>query len=187
MIKQLWQRKKANQTVLTVTEMAQLMGRPADANFWSKVSYYTARGELKRLAKGLYVLGEEYESGQVANRLRQPSYVSLYTVLREEGVIFQPYEAVYSVGKRSETVRIDGIEYRYRKIKDEILYNQAGIRVVRGVIKATIERAILDWIYLDGPQGLDNDREVGVDRLRWLNKRVYRSRRIQKYLEVYAK
>ena len=106
--------------------------------------------------------------------------------LQEEGVVFQVYPAIFSVSNRSETVKIHRQDYRYRKIKDEILLNPMGLREKQGVFRATPERAMLDKIYLDGGEYFDNLDSIDWQLVGVLNNHVYQSRRITKFMDKYA-
>ncbi|MBU1256758.1 type IV toxin-antitoxin system AbiEi family antitoxin domain-containing protein, partial [Patescibacteria group bacterium] len=80
---------KGEQTVFSLAEIARIVGVKADKNLISAVRYYVKSGDLLRLAKGLYALDKDYLRYELGNKLRTPSYVSLYTVLQNEGVVFQ--------------------------------------------------------------------------------------------------
>ncbi len=174
---------KGKQTVFSLAEIARITGREVDRNLISAVSYYVKSGDLVRLAKGLYSLDKEYLNYELGNKLRTPSYVSLYTVLQDEGVVFQPYTSVFLVSFRSEVRVIDKQKFIYRKIKDEILLNPLGIESDGLVMKASLERAILDKIYLDGEEHFDNLRSVDWDKMEELNEQVYRRGNIKKYIK----
>jgi predicted transcriptional regulator of viral defense system len=172
-----------DQTVFGLSEIARVTGKPADKNLISAVSYYVKKGDLIRLAKGLYSFDKSYSAWELGNRLRSPSYISLNTVLQDRGVNFQPYTSIFLVANRNEIRTIKGQKYIYRKIKDEILLNLAGIEVIDGVAVAILERAILDKIYLDGPEHFDNLRAVDWDKMDELNRSVYQRKNITKYIK----
>ncbi|MBU1085126.1 MAG: type IV toxin-antitoxin system AbiEi family antitoxin domain-containing protein [Candidatus Beckwithbacteria bacterium] len=174
---------RGKQTVFSLAEIARITGREANRNLISAVSYYVKSGDLVRLAKGLYALDKDYLKYELGNKLRTPSYVGLYTILQDEAVIFQPYTSIFLVSFRSEVRVIDGQKFIYRKIKDDILLNPSGIKSDGLVMKATLERAILDKIYLDGEEHLDNLRAVDWDKMEELNEQVYGRKNISKYIE----
>ena len=74
----------------------------------------------------------------------------------------------------------------YRKIKDAILLNSQGISEKNGVFEACVERAILDKIYLDGEEYFDNLNLIDWNYVNNLNKDVYKSKTIQKYINRHA-
>ena len=110
---------------------------------------------------------------ELGNKLRKPSYISLYTVLGERGVVFQPYPSIYLIANRTEVLKVDGQRYVYRKIKREILLNPQGLTAEGSVTKAGLERALADKVYLDGLEYFDNLRGVDWELLRKLNQEVY--------------
>jgi len=71
---------------------------------------------------------------------------------------------------------IDKERYVYRKVRDEILLNRAGIEEQNGVWRASVERAILDKIYLDGDTYFDNLRSVNWELMEELTIGVYGAR-----------
>lgn len=178
---------KGKQTVFNLAEIARISNKKADKNLISAVSYYVKSGDLIRLAKGLYSLDKEYLNYELGNKLRTPSYVSLYTILQDEAVVFQPYTSVFLVSSRSEVRVIDKQKYIYRKIRDDILLNPLGIESDGLVMKAGLERAILDKIYLDGEEHFDNLRSVDWEKMEELNEQVYRRKNIKKYIKEMRK
>jgi len=174
---------KGNQTVFNLAEIARIIGKEADRNLIAAVSYCVKSGDLIRLAKGLYALNKEYIKYELGNKLRSPSYVSFYTVLQDSGVVFQPYTSIFLAGQRSETRIINGQKFIYRKIRDDILLNPLGIKSDGLVMKAGLERAILDKIYLDGEEHFDNLRAVDWDKMKELNDQVYQRKNFKKYIQ----
>jgi hypothetical protein len=186
MIDQILRNKEDYQTVFTLSDIASLVGKQPDENLISAVSYHIKNGNLIRLSKGLYALDDDYSKKELGNKLRRPSYVSLYTVLQEEGVVFQPYTSIHLVTNRSETITVGGQKYIYRKIKDDILLNPLGVDDRQGVFQAHKERAILDKIYLDGDEYFDNLKGVDWDIAEKLNEVVYQSNRVGGFIKKYA-
>ncbi|MDP3982890.1 MAG: hypothetical protein Q8Q65_02330 [bacterium] len=186
MINQILRRKCTFQTVFSVSDVARLTGKQPDENLLSALSYHVKKGNLLRLTKGIYSLDNQYSREELANKLRQPSYISLYTVLQKTGVVFQPYTSIFVVSNRSETLVIDNQKYLYRKIKDTILLNSQGISENNGVFEACVERAILDKVYLDGEEHFDNLNSVDWNYANNLNVDVFKSKTIQKYINKHA-
>lgn len=174
LIKDLMYQKSKDQTVFTLSDLSLLVGYNG-SKLRSALKYAVGTGDLIRIAKGIYVLNVEYSRWEFGNKYRSPSYVSSYSVLASEGVVFQPYTSVFLVSQRSETVEVDGQKYIYRKIKDEILLNTLGVFTKNGVSCATIERAICDKLYLDGEEYFDNLRSVDWRFMKELNRNVYQN------------
>ena len=130
------------------------------------------------IANGLYAFDDKYSIQEFANKYRTPSYISLYTVLFESGVVFQPYESIFAISQRSETKVVRDTKIIYRKVKDEILLNPLGIENINGVFKAIIERAICDKVYLDGLEYFDNLRVINWEKIKQINHEVYNDNKI---------
>lgn len=171
-------------TVFTIADIKKALDIKDQKSLYNAIHYAVNQKELYTISKGIYSFDTNYSRKEFGNKYRTPSYISLYTVLQESGVIFQPYTSIFVITNRSETVDIDGQKYIYRKIKDEILLNPLGIEHKNGVSTATVERAICDKIYLDGIEYFDNLRNVDLDLIDRLNKEVYEdNKNISKFLQ----
>lgn len=175
-------------TVFTVIDIKKALDMKNQKSLYNAIYYAVKQKELYRISEGIYSFNSNYSKKEFGNKYRTPSYISLYTVLQESGVVFQPYTSIFVITNRSETVDIDGQKYVYRKIKNEILLNSLGIEQKNDVSIATIERAICDKIYLDGIEYFDNLRNVDLDLIDRLNKEVYEgNKNISKFLQSLKK
>lgn len=172
-IKNLLKNKKPDQTVFTFSDLGSIVPEYLGRKLRSALKYAVQKGDIFRISKGIYSISKDYSKQEFANKYRSPSYISLYTVLAESGIVFQPYSSIYLISNRSYEVEIDSQKYIYRKIKDDILLNPFGIESTGNINKATPERAICDKLYLDGPEYFDNLRNVNWDLVSQLNERVY--------------
>lgn len=171
-------------TVFTVIDIKKALDMKNQKSLYNAIYYAVKQKELYRISEGIYSFNSNYSKKEFGNKYRTPSYITLYTVLQESGVVFQPYTSIFVITNRSETVDIDGQKYVYRKIKNEILLNSLGIEQKNDVSIATIERAICDKIYLDGIEYFDNLRNVDSDLIERLNKEVYEdNKNISKFLQ----
>lgn len=174
MIKQLL-RNKQSQTVFTVSDIALYLDKEVDSNLVSNIHYYVRKGELIQLSKGLYALDMDYNKFELGNKVRRPSYLSFYTVLQLNGVIFQPYDTIFYASNRSEVVNMDQQQFKYRKLKDEILLNSLGIEGLNQYSIASVERALCDKLYLDGIEYFDNLSKIDWEFVGKLIDQVYKS------------
>jgi len=174
-IKEFVKLKDPSQTIFTFSDLSGAVVGYSGAKLKSALKYAIQRGDIIRVSKGIYSLLKNYSKQEFANKFRSPSYISLYTIFQESGIVFQPYTSIYLIADRSEEVEIDTQKYIYRKIKDEILLNPLGINTVGNVCKATPERAVCDKLYLDKDEYFDNLRSINWDLMRELNIKVYRS------------
>lgn len=174
-VKQLAIQKKSYQTVFPISGLTQLVENYQGKKLHSALKYAVRHGDLTRITRGIYAFDSHYSKTELANKYKSPSYISFYTALVKEGVVFQPYEGIYLACRRSQTVEIAGQKYIYRKIKDEILLNPLGILPIAGVSWASVERALCDTLYLDGDEFFDNVRSVNWDMMKNLSANVYAS------------
>lgn len=172
-IKQLAIAKNRDRSVFLGVELPQIVAGYSSGKLRSALKYATKNEDLVRLTRGIYVFDHNYSRLELGNKLRIPSYISLYTVLQAKGVVFQPYTSIFLVASRSQARVVDGQKYVYRKIKDSILLNPLGIEVINGVWIASIERAICDKLYLDGDEFFDNLRSVDFEKMAILNTELY--------------
>lgn len=173
LIKDIYKLKNERQTVFSLSDFSNLIPSYVGSKLNSSIKYHVKNEDLVRLSKGLYALNENYSKQELANKFRVPSYISLYTVLFESGVVFQPYTSIYLLSQRSEKKIIGDTTYIYRKIKDEILLNSFGIKNINNIFKAVPERAICDKIYLDGDEYFDNLRNIDWELIKKINSEVY--------------
>jgi hypothetical protein len=171
-------------TVFTIVDIKKALNIEEQKSLYNAIHYVVKQEELYTISKGIYSFDSSYSRKEFGNKYRTPSYISLYTVLQESGIVFQPYTSIFVITNRSESVDIDGQKYVYRKIKDEILLNPLGIKQENGVSTATVERAICDKIYLDGIEYFDNLRNIDLDLIGRLNSEVYgNNKEISKFLQ----
>lgn len=164
---------ESGQTVFSFTDINSIFKNTDNQKVKSALKYLVQKKEIIRISKGFYALNNKYSIDEYANKLRTPSYISLYTVLFENGIVFQPYDSIYLMSKRSEIKTFNDKKVIYKNIKDIYLLNPLGINAVNGISKASTERAICDTIYMFGIQYFDNILPVDFDLLKSINKNVY--------------
>lgn len=131
---------------------------------------------LQNIYKGFYALND-YSIYELWTKLKINSYISFETVLKKEWVIFQDYwESIFLASDDSVTKKVEKIEFKYLKIKNDILLNPLGIINKWNYMIATKERAICDRIYLSKNYYFDNiewiDKEKLIQISKIYNKRV---------------
>ncbi len=127
-------------------------------NINAKISYMVKKGELIRLKKGLYALGEDYQTASIdtitlANMLYAPSYVSFDYALSYYGLI---PERVYEITSATLRLRKEfdtplgrftykPVPLRAYAVGIDWLYDD----VNGGKLIATVEKALCDKIRSD--------------------------------------
>jgi len=177
-IKDFVKTKRNTQTVFSFSDLSQAVEGYTGSKLRSALKYALAKGDIFRISKGIYSLSKNYSHLEFANRYRSPSYISLYSILQKEGIVFQPYSIIYVVSNRSQEIEIDGQKYIYRKIKDNILLNPFGVKNENGIQIASAERAICDKIYLDGDEYFDNLRNIDWNLMLEINTKVYNENKL---------
>jgi hypothetical protein len=175
---------KSTRSVFSLIDIIQTCDEKNVASLSKKLNYQVKKGNLLNPRKGIYAK-PDYNLQALGCRIFIPSYISLETILQEEGIIFQYDSTVTIVSYLSRELNVDGQRFRYRKIKDEILYSGEGIiNSDDGISRAIKERAFLDFIYLNGEPYFDS-----LNTMNWtiVNELLpmYKSKILQKRIERY--
>ncbi|MBI5222131.1 MAG: hypothetical protein HY980_01380 [Candidatus Magasanikbacteria bacterium] len=121
-----------------------------------KIHRYVKAGKMNAVRKGIYSKDKNYDKYELATKIYTPSYVSLETVLGTAGITFQLYGQIFVASYTKREITVDGQTYSYKRIKDAILTNPAGIENRDNYSIATPERAFLDVVYLNKDYHFDN-------------------------------
>ena len=177
---------QSSKTILTNKDLALIWEENDKNNLNAKTAYYVKQGALTRLARNIFAKDKNYNFKELATSIYVPSYVSFETVLREAGVIFQHYDTVFVASKWTKTITIDKYAFTFRKLKDVVLYNPAGIINKDHYSIAMPERAFLDVIYLFPDYYFDNLKSINWDQCFELVK-IYNNQQLVKRLNKYQK
>lgn len=178
---------KKPQTIFTLKEISLLFPQLPYKNLKSKLSYFVSVGKLRRLRRGIYAR-ENFNILELANKIYTPSYISLETILEQEGIIFQKYQTIFVASYLSRRIKVGSQEIFYRKIKDKILLNNLGIEEKNFCFIASKERAFLDAIFLYKDYHFDNLRPLDWEKIKEIEK-IYSSKvlvkRVNQYYRIY--
>jgi predicted transcriptional regulator of viral defense system len=147
---------RSPKTVFTGRDIALLWAEPLSQATRVRLSYYVRQGDLYRIRRGLYAKDRNYNRLEMATRVFTPAYVSFETVLAESGVNFQFYSQIFVASYLTRQITIDGQAYSFRKLRDTILTDAAGVEHRDETSIATRERAFLDTLYLYTDYQFDN-------------------------------
>ena len=115
----------------------------------NRLSRLVTGGELIRLRQGVYAL-PSYDHLEFACKIQVPSYISMETVLRKHGVIFQFDNAITLASYQPKIIyNPSGEVFLFRKLATSILINKQGKIISPHYTIATVERAFLDLCYVD--------------------------------------
>jgi len=130
--------------------------RKIDPNFRRpQLNEWQKKGYIKKLRRGYYMFADvalnENILRLIANRLYAPSYVSFESALSYYGLIPEGVYSIVSASSRKTAKFITPVaEFSYRNIKPSIFFGyqieQSG---GQGLRIAEIEKAVLDYIYLN--------------------------------------
>lgn len=173
---------RSKKTVFTLKDVALLWHEPTTAAARVRLHYYVQNGDLYRIRKGLYAKDRHYNKLELATRILTPAYVSFETVLAKEGLIFQFYEPIFVASYTTREMTIDQQAYRFRKVKDNVLTDAAGIEHIDETSVASMERAFLDTLYVNTHYHFDNLRSLNWDRVFQILP-IYRNQRMEERIK----
>lgn len=173
---------RSTKTVFSCTDIALLWNSPTTNAARVRVNYYVKKGELMHLRKGLYAKDTQYNRWELATKIYVPSYVSFETVLAKAGVIFQFYGQMCIASYLTRAITVDGQQYAFRKIKNVVLTDPIGIENKEHCSTATMERALLDTMYLNPNYHFDNLAPIDWDKA-FAILPIYQNKRMEQRLK----
>jgi hypothetical protein len=154
-----------SRTVYKFIDIAMLLGETNYNSLKMKLNYYVKTGKLNNPRRGIYSK-KTYNEEELACRVFTPAYISLEYVLQKAGVVFQYNSNITVVSYLTRDIEIDQKIYCFRKIKNEILASPLGIiQTEQAYAIASVERAFLDLLYLNGEIYFDNLRPINRDKV----------------------
>lgn len=156
---------RSNNTVFTFKDISIIWGDTDKRATIAGVNYYVKTGGLYRIRRGIYAKDKNYNKSELATKIFSPSYISFETVLGQAGITFQFYGQIFVASYLTREIITDGQTYSYKKIKDSILTNHAGIEHQKNSTIAIPERAFLDVVYLHKDYHFDNLSNLNWDKV----------------------
>lgn len=176
---------KSMQTVFTLNELSLKFREIKYVNLKRRINNLVLTDKLLSPVRGVFAK-EGYSVMELACRVYAPSYISLETVLAQEGVIFQKYNSVFAISYVSRELDVDGKKIVYRRLRNEILLNNFGVVLQNNYFVATKERAFTDAVYLYRNYHFDNLGGLDWDVVIELAK-IYKSKVMIKRVDSYYK
>ena len=155
---------KLPQTVFTTREIALILEETNPDLVKSKINYYVKRGEVFALRRGVYSKDNKFNPLELATKMYTPSYVGFETILVKHNVVFQYDSQIQLASYLTRKIKVKETKIFYKKIKDEILNDPAGIEYTNYFPEATVERAFLDTVYIYGQRGFDNLKPIDFEK-----------------------
>ena len=175
---------RSKSSVFTLKEILISSGLAEADLLKRRLHYYVKKGELYSVRRGLYAKDKNYDRLELATKIFTPSYVSFETILSEAGVIFQHYKKIFVATYQTKEIECDKQLYSFRKVKDDILTNTAGIENRGNYFAASKERAFLDVLYLNKDYHFDNLAPLDFGKIESLLA-VYQNKRMDKQVKKY--
>lgn len=174
---------RTGQSVFSTKEIALLWGEATGAAFRKRLSsYHVKSGKLYAIRQGIYATDKEYDRMELATKIYCPAYISFETVLGKAGVVFQAYKKIFVASYQTREIKVQGQVYAFRKIRNEILLNPAGLTHDNKYSIASPERAFLDTLYLNKNYHFDNLSTLDQKKIMEILP-IYRNKRMQKNVE----
>jgi predicted transcriptional regulator of viral defense system len=159
---------------------------PSPQHAQRQLTDWVRAGKLLQLRRGLYALPPPYAGERparyvVANRLVQPSYVSLQAGLAYYGMIPEHVVTITSITTgRPQKLTNDFGRFWYRHVKNDFFFGfqYRPVTKTQHAYMATPEKALLDLIYLTP----DGESEAYIRELRLQNLEIVNIRRLQQYV-----
>lgn len=177
---------RSKSTVFTFKDLLLATNEAKPQLLKRRLSYYLKKGQLYHIRRGFYAKDKNYDRLELASKIFTPSYVSFETILKQEGVIFQYYSTIFVASYQTKEIVCDGQTYSFKKIKDTILLNSAGIESKGVYCVASKERAFLDMLYLNKDYYFDNLAPLDFDKVFALLP-IYKNQRMIKKVNLYFK
>ena len=175
-----------NRLLIDVREVRQIFPDFESRRFYE----WQKKGYIKKLSRLFYVFSDrninEAENNFIANKLLEPSYISLESALRYYNLIPEVVFLTTSVTTRKTKLLKTLIgDFQYRKVKEKLFFGYKIINVGQIAYKiADPEKALLDFLYLRS----DIKSEGDIFELR-INGESYREvidqNKLKQYMEVF--
>ena len=175
----------SNQTLFTFKELI-LAWNIDEGTARSRISYYVKTGDLYSVRRGIYAKDKNYDRFELASKIYTPAYISFETVLGSAGITFQYYDRIFVASYQSNEIIADGQKFEFKRLKDSILLNSAGVENKDSYAIASTERAFLDVIYLNTEYHFDNLSPVNWDRVNELAP-IYENKKLIERVRKYYK
>ena len=166
---------KHSQNLFHTKDLALLWGIKNTNTLYTTIQRYVKKGILIRIQKGFYskIPLDQLDPIKLGMAfLHSFCYLSVESVLIKKGIIFQSIPCITLISDRSIKFKIGNYFYVSRQMKDEFLFNEAGIIEKDSIKQATLERAIADIIYYNPNYHFDASNLIDWKKVRTIQKEV---------------
>jgi len=171
---------------------------------YKQISRWQKDGFLIKIKQGFYTFTDQkiddYFLFLIANKIYEPSYISLEKALKYYGLIPEEIFQITSVSTKKTNIFNNSIgSFSYRHIKESLFWGYHFIsNSNQKVLIADAEKAILDYIYLHSELKTEKEfkelrinsnsfnENINLDKLnKYLSK--FKNKKLNKRLEVFLK
>jgi predicted transcriptional regulator of viral defense system len=158
--------------------------------YYHRIAEWQKKGYIKRIANGIYMFAseplDEKHLYYLANRIYEPSYISLESAFAFYGFIPEAVYRITSVcSKKTSQFQQDNIVFTYRSISPRFNFGYTLMKWKNVAIKiAEPEKAVIDYFYLNTE--LKSSEQIEDMRFNTIAiKEQIDWEKIDKYLEIY--
>jgi len=158
----------ADKNVFSTSDIATIWGITNKNTLWTTLKRYVQNNTLHRLRKGIYskVEPSKLDSFEIGCALAGPfSYISLETVLSQNGIIMQNVEKITLIGDSSSEFTYGGKSFVVRKMNPDFLFNRVGIEDKKRYSVSSLERAVADIQYYSPNYYFDNEDPIDWNKV----------------------
>lgn len=166
---------RLGEDVFYAKDLANLWQIRSTNTLYTTLKRYVQKGWLFRIYKGLYSikpLGQLNPLKLGAKALHRYAYISAETVLAQAGLIQQEIKEITLVSSISKRFSIGDYHYYSRQLKDEYLFNDAGVKNENGLRIAVPERAVADILYFNPKAHFDAREMIDWKKVREIQKEI---------------
>lgn len=161
------------ETVFHARDLAHAFGITNLNTLYTTLKRYCQSGIFYRIYKGLYsfVPLEKIDPSVLGLKaLHRYAYVSLETVLFDEGYISQPPQVMTLISSISKKFVLGPNHYTCRRIPSRALFNPIGLDPRFSYYRAGVSRAIADLLYFNPHAAIDTEFRVNWDEVKNIQK-----------------
>lgn len=156
-------------------DLAILWGIANKHTLYMTITRYIDKRILFPIYKGLYSTVplaslNPLELGKAI--IHRYTYLTTESILSQAGIISQRVYDYTFVANLSKRVSVGQWSFRFRKLKDDYLFNPTGVTNQNGVYVATVERAVADMLYFSPRYHFDIPESFDFDKVKTIQKEI---------------
>jgi len=166
---------KLGEILFHTKDLANLWQIKNENTLYTAIQRYIKKGLLFKIYKGFYSIKpiEQIDPFLLGSKaIHEYCYLSAETVLTQAGIIQQNINQITFISSKRKKLEIGNNDYSVRQLKDEYLYNPAGIIRKGDINIATPNRAIADLLYFNPNAYFDAENLINWKDVRKMQKEI---------------